>query len=607
MHLHVSRLVSCFVLLLATAGVSASPHPSPPVTRRGGDTGLKFVAASKDGRFQAGGCDIPFLGTNAYWLPALNTDQDLEFVFTNISARVFNVVRTWAWAFNYVETIPSTGVYFQLLSDKKATINYVPNGLQRLDKVVAAAEKAGVYLILSLTNNWNPGGAQNGQVPILAKRELEESEVEERNLELRGKEVPRLRNYLSNDYGGIDTCVFKAYVQAVVARYKDSPAIFGWEIANDARCFSSLPASPSCNTQSLTKWHADIAKYIKSIDCNHLVTTGLSQTLPAPSPAPTSPKKRSVLNRAQVVRDMIDARKERREAQIKRGKFAASAPEALETRNIDSDTGPTYDGSQGVDSEDLINIPDVDFGTFQLFPDQNEYACPDPTLSPFNNSLASGNYWIAKQKGTGLTFGKPVALTGFGLVTQNNLRYYVPFNTTVAPFASSFSHKLPWIMTVLNRKRQASSFANDDQLNDANNQCFADGQSGDVGAVSQYQVGIDGLSAEDGSTIIPYSSDSSSVSRRQSTNPGTGSTGVTPNDGNSGSHTWESVAVDLGPALKHFQERAPTPDFSLGLWFSNVGLLISRFLTELFGRDYENADDGMDYELSAMMGLRTYE
>jgi len=38
-----------------------------------------------------------------------------------------------------------------------------------------------------------------------------------------------------------------------------------------------------------------------------------------------------------------------------------------------------------------------------------------------------------------LRFGKPVTMNAVGLVTQQNAQDFVPFNTTVAPFASDTS------------------------------------------------------------------------------------------------------------------------------------------------------------------------
>ena len=40
---------------------------------------------------------LDFVGTNAYWLPVLNSDQDIDFTLGNISAAGIKVVRTWAF------------------------------------------------------------------------------------------------------------------------------------------------------------------------------------------------------------------------------------------------------------------------------------------------------------------------------------------------------------------------------------------------------------------------------------------------------------------------------------------------------------------------------
>jgi mannan endo-1,4-beta-mannosidase len=56
-----------------------------------------------------------------------------------------------------VATIPEGGTWFQqITSDGTVTINTGANGLQKLDKIVELAQKHGIYVQLSLTNNWNP-------------------------------------------------------------------------------------------------------------------------------------------------------------------------------------------------------------------------------------------------------------------------------------------------------------------------------------------------------------------------------------------------------------------------------------------------------------------
>jgi mannan endo-1,4-beta-mannosidase len=64
------------------------------------------------------------------------------------------------------------------------------------------------------------------------------------------------------------------------------------------------------------------------------------------------------------------------------------------TREVSSSIGPTMDGSSGVDSQDILNIPNIGFGSFQVFPDQNTYAPDDPNLTPVQNKINSSLAWI---------------------------------------------------------------------------------------------------------------------------------------------------------------------------------------------------------------------
>jgi mannan endo-1,4-beta-mannosidase len=56
--------------------------------------------------------------------------------------------------------------------------------------------------------------------------------------------------------------------------------------------------------------------------------------------------------------------------------------------------GSAFDGSSGVDTEDIINIPQIGYGSFQFFPDQNNYGPDDPSLPAFNNTVQTGLSWI---------------------------------------------------------------------------------------------------------------------------------------------------------------------------------------------------------------------
>jgi mannan endo-1,4-beta-mannosidase len=75
----------------------------------------------------------------------------------------------------------------KILKDGEATINEGANGLQRLDRVIASAEKFSIKLILTLTNNWNP---ERPQPAAAIARRADDG-------------LPR--GFLSNDYGAFPT------------------------------------------------------------------------------------------------------------------------------------------------------------------------------------------------------------------------------------------------------------------------------------------------------------------------------------------------------------------------------------------------------------------
>ena len=134
-----------------------------------------------------------FVGTNAYWLPYLNSDDDIRNTLANMSKSGITVVRTWAFngankcpimplrfspfCQTDVTSIPASGSWLQLFQHGNTTINTGSNGIQRLDKVIQFAKQYNIYVYFSLTNNWFPTiNAPNGTCTLP-------------------------RNYLSNNYG----------------------------------------------------------------------------------------------------------------------------------------------------------------------------------------------------------------------------------------------------------------------------------------------------------------------------------------------------------------------------------------------------------------------
>jgi mannan endo-1,4-beta-mannosidase len=146
--------------------------------------------------------------------------------------------------------------------------------------------------------------------------------------------IPFVNNWL--DYGGMDAykyfcqedqnsksewytsakcqAQYQKYIKAVVTRYPNSPAIFAWELANEPRC-------AGCNVTVITEWARQTSKYIKTLAPKHMVAVGdegFGLTAPPSSPDPSS------------------------------------YPNTF---------------NEGTDFADLIALPDIDFGTFHLYPD----------------------------------------------------------------------------------------------------------------------------------------------------------------------------------------------------------------------------------------------
>lgn len=232
--------------------------------------------------FNIDGTTRYFAGTNAYWIGFLTNNADVDLVMSHLQTSGLKVLRVWG--FNDVSNT-GNGVWYQsFVSGQSPQINTGANGLQRLDYVVSSAAAHNIKLIINFVNNWGDYGG-----------------------------MPLYNTY----YGTTKTTwytnsavqnQYKAYINAVVSRYKTSTAVFAWELANEARC-------NGCSTSVITNWATSISAYIKSLDSNHLVTLGDEGFM-----------------------------------------------------NGGGDGSYPYTASEGVDFVANLKIPNLDFGTFHLYP-----------------------------------------------------------------------------------------------------------------------------------------------------------------------------------------------------------------------------------------------
>jgi mannan endo-1,4-beta-mannosidase len=159
-------------------------------------------------------------------------------------------------------------------------------GWERLDYVIYQANLHGIKLILPVMNEWREFGGLDQYlawagvaVPNAADyTDADADQLEEDTKAVRGEFWQNAR------------CLemYQAYVSHLLNRvngysgvaYKDDPAILMWELINEPR-YGTWQAGG--DGQILASWLNGAAGFIKSIDPNHLVSTGEEGFLPAGS------------------------------------------------------------------------------------------------------------------------------------------------------------------------------------------------------------------------------------------------------------------------------------------------------------------------------------
>lgn len=279
-----------------------------------------------------------YCGVNCYYLMTRAASEGCRQMVADtldaIQRTGCTVIRTWAFndgsGWNALQTAP--GVYDE-------------NVFRGLDWVVAECGKRGLRLMMTLSNYWHDFGG-----------------------------FPQYVRWAKGDEGAPATgeefyestaCqqMYRAFVAAVVGRvntitgvaYRDDPAIFAWDIANEPRCEGDMTHS------IVTRWVDSAAGYVKSLDPNHPVTVGLE------------------------------------------GFFGPSSPDLAARFN-------PYNQLHGVDWVANNRSPNIDFTSIHLYADQ---WCPGDTDDGFRCGWSVD--WVKSHVEASKTLlGKPLCLQEFG-------------------------------------------------------------------------------------------------------------------------------------------------------------------------------------------------
>jgi mannan endo-1,4-beta-mannosidase len=212
-----------------------------------------------------------FSGTNNFWLADPWTSKEAVTNFFEAAEELgVTTVRTWLFCALSKQDAPHP---------LQPTTEHVRDGTiteaagEHFDHVIDQAAKHSIRLIFPLTNYW---GAYGGMDAYL-----------------------KASDTASDDYATADFYTdedaqeyYRKFVETMLTRentitgvqYKDDPTIMVWELANEPRAPKSAFDDGVSNVDVLGDWIADASTYIKSIDDNHLVSTG-SEGFYADNPA----------------------------------------------------------------------------------------------------------------------------------------------------------------------------------------------------------------------------------------------------------------------------------------------------------------------------------
>ncbi|OGW76071.1 MAG: hypothetical protein A2Z72_01745 [Omnitrophica bacterium RBG_13_46_9] len=218
-------------------------------TRQAIEEALQDFVTVNGNKLDLNGQEYKFSHANNYYL-FYKPDYMIDEIFQDAKSLGLNTIRTWG----FCDGMYKEGVSFQPMPGV-----YDESGFLKMDYIINKARESGMKLIIPFVNNWDDFGGINqyvewklGRTPTYAEHDL-----------FYADDIIKgwYRDYVSyflnrtNSLTGI--------------RYKDDPTILTWELGNEPRAYTDY------NGSILNPWINEMAEYIKGIDSNHLLSTGI--------------------------------------------------------------------------------------------------------------------------------------------------------------------------------------------------------------------------------------------------------------------------------------------------------------------------------------------
>jgi mannan endo-1,4-beta-mannosidase len=187
-----------------------------------------------------------FSGANQYYL-FYKSQKMVDDVIEKAEAMGLNSIRTWGFCDGCTD---KGGFVFQ-----KEPGVYDENTFKKMDYIIAKASKHNIRLVIPFVNNWDDMGGMSQYT----KWSMGYQDHDKFYTDTKSKEV--YKSYVNYFLNRVNT------ITGVT--YKNDPTILMWELTNEIRNRSDRSGAV------VNAWIREMADFVKSIDDNHLLSTGM--------------------------------------------------------------------------------------------------------------------------------------------------------------------------------------------------------------------------------------------------------------------------------------------------------------------------------------------
>jgi len=231
-------------------------------------SGPKFVQ-TRGARFVIDGEPFRFVGANA---AVMYRDEDRAAMPQTLSRAAeagIRVIRVWAFGEggpNDVKPLVDLADWPRTHPFRFGPAEWNEEAFVHLDRVIAEAQKHKLLVKLCLANWWRDTGGVTQYLRWAGINDADDDSFPY------GINPNQAMLFYTNE---TTRRLYREHVEKLVTRrntitgvvYRDDPAIFGWELMNEAQAVTGRWAERRA-------WIADMSAYLKSLDPNHIITPG---------------------------------------------------------------------------------------------------------------------------------------------------------------------------------------------------------------------------------------------------------------------------------------------------------------------------------------------